>query len=952
MSLEIVAKSRAALQLKNESWEIQSLMRASEEVVNGFNKCIAQNGWQSRSHDPEFGNNRPISPEDRVVDLSTDERYVGDNGWSTRRRPGENPMDYERPGSGQSSLQSQVYRGPPDPSFTDAARGRGDIPPRDSLDGPRSRSGRSPTSSDFRRPLSPPPGRQGPGDSARYGNAPVAPGPRRGVAVDYPPSSYTSSDRSIAPRDARGQYPEDRYRREVSPPPQWSDSRRRPYEDSALELEASNKRMRLNDGGDPARSRPRDYPPVDPAASYRGSPVDPSYRQPPPRGPPDGYPPPPPAQYRSRTMDDQFPASSARFGRDEPQRYRSSDDYDTQYRRAAVGPPYSTSLDSGPNYRGSIAPPYAGYSSPDSISSRNKPLPPVSRTPGPPVDYPATYRVDDRRSLADYRQPEEYSRRFVEPAPPSRMPRQEDPRRGYLDGYPPPVVDDRRYESRRYDARLSDAMMDREYDRRGPSQYPAAALPPAARPPSPPRLSLASRLGMDTRGPAMDAPSGPRYRGNNDYDPLMTDAPSGPSYRDDYRRLEDPRDRDRERFDDQRATAQAGFDLRDKLTYDSRDRERGRDAAERERDRPRDRERDRDYPDDRYRRDSTSSQTRPFDRPTGTRVGGIHPADGTVIFVSNLPAQVSQPRFRRMFADAVGSDNVMDVNTGRAGFAFVRIRTRELAEEAVSKLHHVEFAPKYKMNVSIGKPPHEYRKWKNGGYHSSKRSIDNRPGPPGAGHAPDAPTQPKQNANKKKKKNRKNNAGPTPVGVDKEKSDDRGEVEGPDAEDSGDESSPGSDADGTDIRHGEPGGAQMTQEEIEAFMENAARAGFGDHSKDDESTTGHSGGANENEERRPYDTPYSDSQTRPNAFEHRADSAGEGYRHNSGVEPHPDQRLYDSHSAPFDSRDATDGSTRHSAKEFRASGLGRNEFADADPDDAAVAEQLADLEARSAPSEA
>ncbi|KAG8912656.1 hypothetical protein FRC01_004967 [Tulasnella sp. 417] len=766
---DTIGAARAALQLKNESWEIQSLMRASEEVVNEFNKCIARNGWQSRSHDPEFGNNRPMSPEGRVVDLSTDERYIADNGWSSRRRPGETPMDYERPGSGQGTLQSQVYRGPADPSFTDSTRGRGDIPSRDGLDGPRSRSGRSPTSSEFRRPLSPPPGRQGPPDSARYGNAPGAPGPRRGPAIDYPPSSYAPSDRPLAPRDSRGPYPEDRYRREVSPPPQWSDNRRRPYEDSAVELEASNKRIRLNEGGDPVRSRPRDYPPLDSAAPYRGSPVDPSYRQQP-RGPPDAYPPPPPVQYRSRTMDDQFPAPSARFGRDEPTRYRSSDDYDGQYRRPAGGPPYSTSsLDSGPNYRGPIAPPYSGYSSPDPISSRNKPLPPVSRTPGPPVDYPAAYRVDDRRNLADYRQPEEFSRRFVEPAPPSRMPRQEDPRRGYLDSYPPPVVDDRRYDSRRYDARLPDAMMDRDYDRRGPSQYPPGALPPGARPSSPPRLSLASRLGMDPRGPAMDAPSGPRYRGGNDYDPLMGDAPSGPAYRDDYRRLEDPRDR--ERFDDQRAPAQSGFDLRDRQAHDPRERERGREA-DRERDRMRDRERDRDYPPD----------------------------------------------------------------------------------------------------------------------------------------------------------------------------------DSPDADESGDESSPGSDADGTDIRQGERGGAQMTQEEIEAFMENAAQGTFGDHPRDDESATGHSGGTNENEERRHHDPNYSDSQGRPNnAFEHRTDSAGDGYRHNSGVEPHPEQRTYDPH---FDSRDATDGPTRHSTKDVRASGLGRNELVDADPDDAAVAEQLADVEARSAPSEA
>lgn len=119
----------------------------------------------------------------------------------------------------------------------------------------------------------------------------------------------------------------------------------------------------------------------------------------------------------------------------------------------------------------------------------------------------------------------------------------------------------------------------------------------------------------------------------------------------------------------------------------------------------------------------------------------------------------------------------MDVNTGRAGFAFVRIRTRELAEEAVSKLHHVEFAPKFKMNVSIGKPPHEYRKWKNGGYHSSKRSIDNRPGPPGPGQGLESPAQPKQNPNKKKKKNKKHNHGPAQAEGDKEKVDERGEGE-------------------------------------------------------------------------------------------------------------------------------------------------------------------------------
>lgn len=144
----------------------------------------------------------------------------------------------------------------------------------------------------------------------------------------------------------------------------------------------------------------------------------------------------------------------------------------------------------------------------------------------------------------------------------------------------------------------------------------------------------------------------------------------------------------------------------------------------------------------------------------------------------------------------------------------------------------------------------------------------------------------------------------------------------------------------------------MTQEEIEAFLENAAKGTFGDQPRDDESATGHSGGANNNEDRRPNDASYSDSQSRTHAFERGVDSTGQDYRHNSGVEPHPEQRSYDSHSAPFDPRDAKDGPPRHSAKDLRTSGLGRNDLVDADADDAAVAEQLADLEARSAPSEA
>lgn len=54
----------------------------------------------------------------------------------------------------------------------------------------------------------------------------------------------------------------------------------------------------------------------------------------------------------------------------------------------------------------------------------------------------------------------------------------------------------------------------------------------------------------------------------------------------------------------------------------------------------------------------------------------------------------------------------MEVNTGRAGFAFIRIRNRECADKAVAALHHQEYQPKYKMNVSIGKPPAEYKREK------------------------------------------------------------------------------------------------------------------------------------------------------------------------------------------------------------------------------------------------
>ncbi|KAG9013991.1 hypothetical protein FRB90_005646 [Tulasnella sp. 427] len=846
---DTIGAARAALQLKHESWVIQSMMRAPEDIANEFNKCIARSGWQSRGGGPDFGGPRP---EDRVGDVSVDDRFAGDHGWSSRRRPGEPHGDYERPVSNHGSLPPQAYRGLPDPSFADSARDR-NMAPRDSVDGARGLSGRSPP--EFRRPSSPP-GRQGLPDAARYDGS-VPSGARRGPPSDYPPS-FGPGDRSLPPRDARGPYSHERLRRDLSPPPQWTESRRRPFEDTEMEVEVSNKRPRLSDGGESGRPRPRDYPPVEAGAPYRGAIAEPPFRQPPPRGPPDVYPPPPPPQYRSRTMDDQYPASSGRYPRDDHPRYRSNDEFDGQYRRPANGAPYPpSSLEPGSGYRGPGAPPYPGYSSPDAMS-RSKPLPPVGR-PGPSADYPATYRVDDRRGFPDYRQPEEPPRRFVESGPPSRMSREDDPRRGYMDGYGPPPVDDRRYDGRRYDS----GMMDREYDRRGSSQYPGSTFPPSGRPPSPPRQSLASRLGMEPRGSAMDASGGPRYRGSGEFEPMMTGPSGPPGYRDDYRRMDDPRDRDR--FDDRRAPPRPVYDLKDRVGYDPRERER----AERDRDR----ERDRDYPDDRYRRDGPPGQGRPY---AGTRVSVLHPADGTVIFVSNLPAQVSQPRFRRIFSEAVGADNVMDINTGRAGFAFIRIRTRELAEEAVAKLHHVEFAPKYKMNVSIGKPPSEYKKWKNNNYHNSKRALD-KSGASGSGDG---------QKSKKKKKNKKARAG----NADKEKPEGQIEPEGVDGEDCGDESGPASDADGADIRFGDP--SQMTQEEIEAFMENMAK----------ETGVDHSNGA---------DSEPSDSQPRREYNMHR------------------DQHHYD--------RDVSMG--RSDLKPVR--GSSRNDIVDNDIEDAMVAAQLA-----------
>lgn len=164
-------------------------------------------------------------------------------------------------------------------------------------------------------------------------------------------------------------------------------------------------------------------------------------------------------------------------------------------------------------------------------------------------------------------------------------------------------------------------------------------------------------------------------------------------------------------------------------------------------------------------------------------------------------------------------------------------------------------------------------------------------------------------------------------------------------DDSGDESGPGSDPDGTDIRHGGSGGMQMTQEEIEAFMENAAKEVIGDHSKDNESASENSGGANANDERRFDNLPYSDSR----------DSAEDPYRRYYPIdkaEPHSEQRPDDSAPASFDSRTATNEPTGHHSSDLKAPSLGRNDLGDADADDAAVAEQLADLEARSAPSEA
>lgn len=58
------------------------------------------------------------------------------------------------------------------------------------------------------------------------------------------------------------------------------------------------------------------------------------------------------------------------------------------------------------------------------------------------------------------------------------------------------------------------------------------------------------------------------------------------------------------------------------------------------------------------------------------------------------------------------SSRSLEINSGRAGFAFVRILGRDNADRTVDKLHHAEYAPKFRMNVCIGKPPGEYRKQK------------------------------------------------------------------------------------------------------------------------------------------------------------------------------------------------------------------------------------------------
>ncbi|KAG8936869.1 hypothetical protein FRC02_010731 [Tulasnella sp. 418] len=141
-----------------------------------------------------------------------------------------------------------------------------------------------------------------------------------------------------------------------------------------------------------------------------------------------------------------------------------------------------------------------------------------------------------------------------------------------------------------------------------------------------------------------------------------------------------------------------------------RDREREREQ-ERERDRDAMRERERERMKERDPRDRERYPDRSPHRRRNPYVSHDN-GDGTAsVFVSNLPALVSESRLREIFGRALGFENVLEMNTGRAGFGFVRVISPTIAELAVKRLHHAKYE-RHPMNVTIGKPPEEYRRIK------------------------------------------------------------------------------------------------------------------------------------------------------------------------------------------------------------------------------------------------
>jgi len=151
-------------------------------------------------------------------------------------------------------------------------------------------------------------------------------------------------------------------------------------------------------------------------------------------------------------------------------------------------------------------------------------------------------------------------------------------------------------------------------------------------------------------------------------------------------------------------------------------------------------------------------------------------------------------KLRKMFSDIVRDENVLEINSGRAGFAFVRILGRENADRAVDLLHHSEYAPKFRMNVCIGKPPSEYRKQKFDARNKRLNKVNE--------------TQPRKTAKKREWQVREKKANNGNEG--------NGSEHGSDHE---------SDADGVEMGNGPA--QQMSQEDIDAFMDSLVPSSTG-----------------------------------------------------------------------------------------------------------------------------